>query len=71
MAKLFLVFVVLICATTTATPTTARPTTTNANGASPSAFLTSLNQALENLLAMFQREVTMDFSDLHWIIRIN
>ena len=63
MVKLFLVFVVLICATTTATPTTARTTTTNANGSSLSTFLTSLNQALENLVDMFQRKVKMDFLD--------
>ena len=43
-AKLFLVFVA-ICATTTATPIP----TTNANGASMSAFLTNLKQGLENL----------------------
>merc|ERR1712062_966603 len=49
-AKLFLVFVA-ICATTTATPIP----TTNANGASMSAFLTNLKQGLENLLAMVQR----------------
>ena len=74
MVKLFLVFVVLICATTTATPTTARTTTTNANGSSFSAFLTSLNQALENLLAMAQHKVKMEFldkADKDWITRIN
>merc|ERR1711860_255446 len=49
-AKLFLVFVA-ICATTTATPIP----TTNANGASMSAFLTNLKQGLENLLGMVQR----------------
>ena len=73
MVKLFLVFVVLICATTTATPTTARTTTTNANGSSLSTFLTSLNQALENLVDMFQRKVKMDFldkADKDWIFRI-
>merc|ERR1711860_31734 len=48
-AKLFLVFVA-ICATTTATPIP----TTNANGASMSAFLTNLKQGLENLLGMVQ-----------------
>merc|ERR1711860_198799 len=48
-AKLFLVFVA-ICATTTATPIP----TTNANGASMSAFLTNLKRGLENLLAMVQ-----------------
>merc|ERR1712062_510405 len=48
-AKLFLVFVA-ICATTTATPIP----TTNANGASMSAFLTNLKHGLENLLAMVQ-----------------
>merc|ERR1712004_904236 len=47
--KLFLVFVA-ICATTTATPIP----TTNANGASMSAFLTNLKQGLENLLGMVQ-----------------
>ena len=73
MVKLFLVFVVLICATTTATPTTARTTTTNANGSSLSTLLTSLNQALENLVDMFQRKVKMDFldkADKDWIFRI-
>ena len=49
-AKLFLVFVA-ICATTTATPIP----TTNANGASMSAFLTDLKQGLENLLGLVQR----------------
>merc|ERR1712004_472435 len=48
-AKLFLVFVA-ICATTKATPIP----TTNANGASMSAFLTNLKQGLENLLGMVQ-----------------
>ena len=54
--KTFLLFVALICATTTAT-------TPNGNGEPLSAFLTSLKQALtqtltqalENLLAMVQR----------------
>merc|ERR1711860_372801 len=49
-ATLFLVFVA-ICATTTATPIP----TTNANGASMSAFLTDLKQGLENLLGVVQR----------------
>ena len=51
MAKLFLVFVA-ICATTIATTTIP---TTNANGASLSAFLTNLKEGLENLLDMVQR----------------
>ena len=51
--KTFLLFVALICATTTATPNG------YGNGEPLSAFLTSLKQALtqafENLLAMVQR----------------
>ena len=52
--KTFLLFVALICATTTATTPNE-----NGNGGPLSAFLTSLKQALtqalENLLAMVQR----------------
>merc|ERR1711860_460599 len=52
--KTFLLFVALICATTTAIPTP-----TNVNGESLSAFLTNLKEAIksstENLLAMIQR----------------
>jgi len=49
--KSFLLFVALICATTMATPL---PSTT-VSGEPLSAFLASLKQALENLLAMVQR----------------
>ena len=48
--KTFLLFVALICATTTAA-TTATP---NGNGEPLSVFLTNLKQALQNLLAMVQ-----------------
>jgi len=50
--KTFLLFVALICATTTAA-TTATPNG-NGNGEPLSVFLTSLKQALQNLLAMVQ-----------------
>jgi len=48
--KTFLLFVALVCATTTAIPTP-----TNVNGESLSAFLTNLKQGLENLLGLVQR----------------
>merc|ERR1711953_693126 len=55
--KTFLLFVALLCATKTATsiPTTTATPNENGNGGPLSAFLTSLKQALENLLAMVQR----------------
>ena len=50
--KTFLLFVALICATTMATPL---PQAVSGYGEPLSAFLGSLKQALENLLAMVNR----------------